>query len=80
VDLALKAQVLDAGGLAVDARALADAADRPPHGARIAQHVVARDAGGAGVGPRQRGEDPDGGGLAGAVGAEQAEDRARGHG
>ena len=36
VDLALQAQVLAAGGLAVDARALADDADRAPHGGRVA--------------------------------------------
>ena len=41
-----------------------------------ASDVEAGDAGAAGVRARERGEDPDGGGLAGAVGPEQAEDRA----
>ena len=44
--------------------------------AGFADHVVAEHGGGAGVGPEQRGEDADRGGLAGAVGAQQAEDGA----
>jgi hypothetical protein len=44
------------------------------HGLR--EDVEARDPGLSGVRARQRREDADGGGLARAVGAEQAEDRA----
>jgi hypothetical protein len=38
---------------------------------------MAVDAGGPAVGGEQRGEDPDGGGLAGPVAAEQSEDGSR---
>ena len=41
-----------------------------------ATHVVAADRGAARVGAQQGGEHPHGGGLAGAVGTEQAEHRA----
>jgi hypothetical protein len=45
------------------------------HADGLREDVIAGDAGAAGVRPRERGEDPDGGGLARAVGPEQAEDR-----
>ena len=53
-------------------------ASRTASGSR--RQVVARDADVAGVGADQRGQDLDDGGLAGAVGAEQREDRAPGDG
>ena len=70
-------EVLAAGGVAVGAVLLADDADRVADAHRLGEHVEAGDAGAARVGAGERGEDPDGGGLAGAVGAEQAEDGAR---
>ena len=76
VELALDDEVLAAGRVAVDAVLLADDADRVADAHGLREHVVAGDAGAAGVGARERGEDPDGGGLAGAVGPEQAEDGA----
>ena len=76
VELALDDEVLAAGGVGVDAVLLADDADRVADADGLGEDVEAGDAGAAGVRPRERGEDPDGRGLAGAVGAEQAEDRA----
>ena len=51
--------------------------DAALHGGRLADHVVAGDPGPAAVGPAQRGQDADGGGLAGPVRPEHAEDRTR---
>lgn len=53
-----------AGGDRVGAGALGDHADGPADPVGVAQHVVARDGGRAGVGAGQGGEDLDGGGLA----------------
>jgi hypothetical protein len=76
VDLPLQAQVLRPRGPAVDAGALADDADRPPHRGRGVHDVVSRHPGHAGIGARERGEDADRRRLAGSVRPEQAEDRA----
>ena len=74
VDLALEADVLTGGGLAVDGRLLGDDPDRAAHGVGFAGHVVAADPRLPGVGRGEGGEDLHGRRLAGAVGAEQAED------
>ena len=50
-----------------------------PHRAGLAHHVVARHPGPPGRGLQQRGEHADGRGLAGPVGAEEAEDLALVH-
>jgi hypothetical protein len=71
-----QAQVLAGGCLAVGAAALGDHADRAPHPRRLGANVIPRDPRRALVRPRQRGEDAHRGRLAGAVRAEQAEDRA----
>ena len=76
MEAALEPEVLAAGGDRVDAGALGDDADRAAHPVGVAQHVVPGDGGRTGVGAGQGGEDLDGGGLAGAVGAEEPEDRA----
>ena len=73
VQVALQQQVLAAGGLRVDRVLLEHAADRPADRVRLPVHVVAGDDRGAAGRLGQGGEDLDGGGLAGAVGAEQAE-------
>jgi hypothetical protein len=74
--------VLLAGDQAVDRGELAGHADRGAHRLRVDGQVVAADADAAGgrVGRDEGGEDLDGGGLAGAVRAEQGEDRPLGHG
>ena len=67
-------QVLPSGGGRVGARALRDHADGPADLRRLAAHLKAGHGGRARVGPGQGGEDLDGGGLAGPVRPEQAED------
>src|SRR2546430_6762 len=57
-------------------RVLAGEADGAPHGVRLAGDVEAEHRRVAGVGPQERGEDTDGGGLAGAVRAQEPEDGA----
>ena len=69
-----------AGEVLVDRGVLAGEAHPAAHRVGLAHHVVAEDAGLAAVGPQQGGEHPHGGGLAGAVRAEDAVDRAGGHG
>jgi hypothetical protein len=69
----LQLHVLPAGQVAVHAGALRHDADRAAYLARLPEHVPARHARPALVGVRERGEHLDGGGLARAVGAEQAE-------
>src|SRR5262249_54855664 len=80
LDAALQHQVLAAGRVDVDARLLRHVTDRAPDGIRVAGDVVAGDARCAAVGPSERGEDADGGRLAGAVRPEQPEDLALAHG
>jgi hypothetical protein len=70
-------QVLAAGQVLVDRGELAGQADQRPDGVRLLDDVVAEHAGRAGVGPDQRREDADGGGLACAVRAQHAVDRSR---
>ena len=75
VDRALELQVLAAGRLGVEAVLLPDDADRAAHALRLREHVVAGDARLAFVGPREGGEDLDRRRFAGAVRAEEREDR-----
>src|SRR5690606_22725155 len=63
----------------VDRRVLPDQADRPPHPAGVARHVVPRHARAPAVGAQERGQDAHRGRLARAVEAEQPADRALGH-
>ena len=66
---------LDAAGHGrVAAAALADVADALAHAVRFAAQVAAGDGRFAAGGRQQRREHAQGGGLAGAVGAEEAED------
>ena len=69
-------EVLAAGEVLVDGRVLAGEADRLADALGVLDHVEAADAGVAGVGDEQGGQDADGGRLAGAVGAEHTEDGA----
>ena len=62
--------------MVVDRRVLAGEADAGAQRARVADDVEAGDAGRAGVGGEEGGEDPDRRRLAGPVGAEDAEDGA----
>ena len=71
-------EVLPPGEDLVDGGELAGEADRLADLRGLGGDVVPVDGGGAAVGPEQRGQDPHRGGLAGAVGAEQGEDGARG--
>jgi hypothetical protein len=71
-------QVLLAGEQVVDRRELPGHPDRRADRVGLGSHVMAGDAHVAAVSGEQRGEDLDGGRLAGAVGAEQREDRALG--
>ena len=68
-------QVLAPGEQVVDGRELPGHADRGAHAVGVGGDVVAGDGQLAGVGADQRREDLDHRGLAGAVGAEQGEDR-----
>jgi hypothetical protein len=63
-------EVLAPGGHRVAARFLRDEPDRPAYPVRGEQDVDAGDARPSRVGPGQGGEDLDGGGFAGTVGAE----------
>ncbi|CCH16009.1 Protein of unknown function [Micromonospora lupini str. Lupac 08] len=67
-------QFLAGGGLVPGAAALRDVADATPHLRRVLAQVGAGDGGLAAVRLDERGEHPQRGGLAGAVGAEEAED------
>src|SRR5690606_11770483 len=71
-------EVLPAGQQLVHGGELAGDADRGAHRLRVGGDVVTGDADRPGVEADQRGQDVDGGGLAGPVGTEQGEDRARG--
>ncbi len=73
---ALHAQQLPAGHERVDRRLLERHPDRAADSVGLADHVVAGDERRAGGGSQERGEDADEGGLAGAVGAEEAVDLA----
>ena len=69
-------QVLTAGQHVVHRRELPGEADRPLHPERVGTQVVPGDGGGPRVGAHQGGQDPDHGGLARAVRAEQGQHRA----
>ena len=71
-------EVLAAGQVLVDRRVLAGQADLRAQRGRVAHDVEAGHAALPAVGRQQRGQDADGGRLAGAVGAEQPEHGARG--
>ena len=73
VQAALQHQVVAAGGDGSAPERCGDDADDAAHPLRVAQHVVPGDRRGARVGAGERGQDLDGGGLAGPVRAEQAE-------
>jgi hypothetical protein len=77
VDPGLQAEVLATGRVGVHPRALADHADHPPHALRLSPHVQAGDRRAAVVRPRERAQHLHGGGLAGAVRAEEPEDGSR---
>jgi hypothetical protein len=68
--------VLLAGEVVVDGGGLARQADLGAHGGGVGADVDAADAGGARIWWQQGGQDADEGGLAGAVGTEQAVDAA----
>ena len=76
VELGVEAEVLLGGEVAVERRVLEHEADVPADVVALAGDVEAAHAGGAGGGPRQRAEHVDRRALAGAVGAEEAEDLA----
>lgn len=76
VQLGVQAQVLRGGEVAVERRVLEDETDVAAHGVAPRGHVEAADVGGAGGRGDQRAEHVDGRALAGAVGAEEAEDLA----
>ena len=67
-------EVLEAGQVLVDGRVLARQADPLPEARGLAKDVDSGDARAPLVGLEERGQDPDGGRLAGAVRAEQPED------
>ena len=71
-------EVLPAGEVLVHRRQLAGEADDGPDRIGLLDHVVAQHPCTAGVGADEGGQDADGGGLAGAVGAEDAVHRCRG--
>ena len=72
-------QVLLAGEQVVHCGELAGDPDDLAHRVRVPGHVMARDLHLAAVGPDEGGQDLHGGGLAGAVGAEQREDGSLGN-
>ena len=73
-------QVLSAGEVLVDRGVLPGQADALAHRLRVVGDVEAQHLGPATVGTEDGREDAHRSGLAGTVGAEQAEDRARGDG
>ena len=77
VELPDHLEVLEAGQVVVDRGVLSGEPDLGPQDIGVAHDVEARDPGAAAVGLEQRGQDPYRGGLAGAVGTEEAEDRSR---
>ena len=78
VEIRHELEVLLAGQEVVDRRELAGDADLGAHALRIGPQVMPPDLDLAGVGSEHRGEHVDGRRLAGAVRAEQGEDRSRG--
>ena len=76
VELGVQAEVLLGGEVAVERRVLEHEADVPADGVALADDVEAAHAGGTGRGPGERAQHVDRRALAGAVGAEEAEDLA----
>ncbi len=76
VDAAKELDVLVDGQQLVEREALRHVADSPLHAFGIGRHVDAADRGGARRRPQEAAQHPDGGGLAGAVAAQEAEDLA----
>jgi hypothetical protein len=74
----LEPQVLLGAEVVVERQLLEDEADARPDLVALGGDVVARHTGTAGAGREQRAADRDGCGLAGAVGAEEAEQVAPG--
>jgi hypothetical protein len=70
------ADVLAPGEVLVDGGVLAGQADDLAHRLGFFHHVATQDGGPTAIGVQDGGQDAHGGRLAGAVGAEQAEDRA----
>ena len=79
MQVALSAQILFHGEFLVQALRLENDADPPPHGSRLANHVMAADGGRASGRGHQCREDAEHRRLASAVGAKQAEDLAFGN-
>ena len=79
IEVALELQQLTAGQDLVDRHLLGHVAEQVAHAPRFAQGIEAGDAHAAGIRGEQGGQDAQGGGLAGAVGAEQAVEAAGGH-
>ena len=78
VEIGHELEVLLAGEEVVDRRELAGHADLGAHALRIGPQVVSADLDLPGVGSEHRGEHVDGRRLAGAIRAEQREDRSGG--
>jgi hypothetical protein len=76
VELGVQAQVLLGGQVAVERRVLEDQADVAPHLVAFCVDVVAGDRGRAAARAHERAQHVDRRRLAGAVGAEEAEDLA----
>jgi hypothetical protein len=76
VEAGLVEELLAGAGLRQAAAALGDVADPAADADRVFEEVVAGDGGRPGGGPQQRGEHAQRGRLAGAVGAEEADDLA----
>ena len=73
-EFAVKDEVLARGQALVNRRVLEDDPDLAAHGPGVLADLVAADVGLARGGREQRAEHRDGGGLAGSVGTEEAED------
>ena len=69
-------EIFESRQVVVERDFLGNHAEHAARGGALAHHVVAHDANVAGSGSEQAGDAADGGGFAGAVGAEQAEDLA----
>ena len=67
-------QVLAAGEVLIDCRVLTGQADEPADLVGLANHVESGNGGASGIGLEERGQDPDGRGLARAVRAKEPED------
>ena len=72
-------EVLATGEVGIDRGELTRHTDATTHGVGLLHHVATEHLGSPGVGLQHGGQHPHGGGLAGAVGAEQAEHGSLGH-